>query len=249
MSVTVYKYNVWCETEGKYVYVWGETEPTKCPNDTAHTIDTSKTSVDDIIEENVIQIKEENTPTGGHYRSKGVAFDAENGLTTYHDFSIPYPISLLSATIPTNDLNSGDITALDVAPDTLIGAITSSVSVGDTVINVQPSVIENVAIGRCLTLDDGTNSERHSIVAIDSDAGTLTIDTGTTYAYSAASPTYCKFTICLSTDLDISSGDCIILGNSKIGGSYIPANTIFRIKYVNNGDAPVKIRLYLEFLY
>ena len=40
-----YRYRVWCETEGAYVYEDGETAPTQCPNDGGHTIDASKTAL------------------------------------------------------------------------------------------------------------------------------------------------------------------------------------------------------------
>jgi len=39
------KYRLWCETEEAYVYEWSETIPTKCPNNTAHTIDEDQTAI------------------------------------------------------------------------------------------------------------------------------------------------------------------------------------------------------------
>ena len=36
----IYKYRIYCETEQTYVYTWAETEPTTCPNNPAHTINT-----------------------------------------------------------------------------------------------------------------------------------------------------------------------------------------------------------------
>jgi len=45
MATTVYKYRVWCDTDSKYVEVWGDTEPTTCPENNGHTIDTTKTAV------------------------------------------------------------------------------------------------------------------------------------------------------------------------------------------------------------
>lgn len=55
----VFKYRVWCETEGKYVEGWFEEEPTTCPNNNTHTIDTSKTS---IVED--ISTDEKRDPSG-----------------------------------------------------------------------------------------------------------------------------------------------------------------------------------------
>jgi len=249
MPATVYKYRIWCVTEGDYVYAWGEDEPTVCPNNCDHTIDATKTTIERSISEEVVEIKEENTPTGGHYRCLGAAFDAANNATTTYDFSIPYPISLLSATVPTMDLQSGDVAHLDVAPETVIGVITSNVAAEATEINVSSTVMENIDIGRCLILDDGVNDERHAVVAMNAVGSSVTIDTGTTNSYNVASPTYCKMSVCMAHNIEISSGTRLELGESKIGGSYIPANTTIRTTYINNGDEDVRFRIYIEFLY
>jgi len=34
----LYKYKIFCETEGLFVYSWGESEPTTCPNNNTHTV-------------------------------------------------------------------------------------------------------------------------------------------------------------------------------------------------------------------
>jgi len=245
----VNKYRLWCDTESTYVYQWAESEPTTCPNNTGHTIDTTKTTIDEVMEENVVEIKEENTPTGGFYRSTGVAFDAPAGEETNYDFSFPYPISLLSATFPTEDLNAGDVIDFNISPDTIVGAITSDVAVDDTVINVQSSVIANMDVGKCCKLDDGTNNEKYTVVSIDEDNNTLTLSQAVTNAYAAATPTYIKLSVCMVYGIEVSSASRIVLGESKIGGSYIPANTTFRWSYTNNGGSQVRVRAYLEFLY
>lgn len=51
MTSIVHKYRVWCDTDGKYVTVWGESEPTSCPENTGHTIDTTKTTILQTISE------------------------------------------------------------------------------------------------------------------------------------------------------------------------------------------------------
>ena len=51
MADTVYKYRVWCATEGKYVHVWAEEEPTTCPENNAHAIDPARTAVVDEVSE------------------------------------------------------------------------------------------------------------------------------------------------------------------------------------------------------
>ena len=41
----VNKYRIWCITETANVYGWAESEPITCPNNTSHSIDTSKTAI------------------------------------------------------------------------------------------------------------------------------------------------------------------------------------------------------------
>jgi len=41
----VNKYRVWCDTDNKWVFVWAQTEPTLCPENPAHTIDSAKTAI------------------------------------------------------------------------------------------------------------------------------------------------------------------------------------------------------------
>ena len=38
----LYKYRVWCITESSWVNTWGTEEPTTCPNNESHTIDSDK---------------------------------------------------------------------------------------------------------------------------------------------------------------------------------------------------------------
>jgi len=45
----LYKYNVWCNTEGIYVQTWGQTAPTVCPNNNEHSINEDKTWITDTI--------------------------------------------------------------------------------------------------------------------------------------------------------------------------------------------------------
>lgn len=41
----VHKYRVWCNTEAAWKFVWGETPPTQCPDNTADTIDLNSISI------------------------------------------------------------------------------------------------------------------------------------------------------------------------------------------------------------
>jgi len=53
---TVYKYSIYCETEATTVYAWSEAEPTTCPNNTGHTIDTDSIAIVDTVAENHVYL-------------------------------------------------------------------------------------------------------------------------------------------------------------------------------------------------
>ena len=196
-----------------------------------------------------VKPKEDGTeyPIGEHYRAVGIPFDAAPGETNNHDFSFPYPIALLA--VICSGHNVGDKVDFQVAPDTVVGAVTQDVSASDTVINVQDTVTENVDVGDYVTLDDGTNDEEHLCVEKDEENHTITLDTGVTNAYEAATPTYVKITKKMGVGIELGSTDRYELGQSKIGGSFIPANTTIRVRYTNNGGSQIRVRPTLEILY
>lgn len=51
MANTIYKWRLWCTTDNAWFEVWSPTEPTNCPDNSAHSIDTTKTSILDKISE------------------------------------------------------------------------------------------------------------------------------------------------------------------------------------------------------
>lgn len=76
---TLYQYRVWCDTENAYFTTWSDVEPTTCPNNDGHTIDTTKTTV--------VQTVIEDLPLSRHLEGK-LAVHASSkpeptGYTTY----------------------------------------------------------------------------------------------------------------------------------------------------------------------
>jgi len=52
----VYKYELYCETEGKNVYDWGESEPTQCPIDSGHTVDLDSISIVETVSDEHVEV-------------------------------------------------------------------------------------------------------------------------------------------------------------------------------------------------
>jgi hypothetical protein len=248
MATDVYKYRVYCDTDSKYEYVWAESEPTTCPaNPVSHTIDQDKTVVVEVREDSQIKIKEEDTPTGAHYQARSFEIDvpAQTGSFSL-DFSFPFPITLFSAEWINLSCSEGDVAQFQVAPDTVVGTLTSDMLSGSTAFTgSQASYAE---VGYYFELTDGTNTaDMGRVVSVDDDV--VTCEYGSEYNFSASSPTYTKRTVKMVPHVYLQSQGRVQLGESKIGGSYIPANTNLRVVYQNNCGMAKTFSFLMEYLY
>jgi hypothetical protein len=157
---TVYYWRVKCTTDDTYEYVWHYEEPTVCPKKNAtHSIDASKTTVVDKIEENMMKVQEESTPTGGHFKCECMVIDIAANETKVQDISWVYPVSVFTIFFTTTADHEGDLIKVEAGPDTVVGTITSDVSASDTVINVSSTVIDNIDIGFVASITDGVNTD------------------------------------------------------------------------------------------
>lgn len=200
-----------------------------------------------------VVVVEENVKTGGHYQTKSIEADvpAGAGWHTLVDHSWPFPISMLSANARIRSNSDKDEIAVLIAPDTVTGTITADVAASATVIDVAQSVIDNVSLGYCLKLSDGTNEDDLGrVVAIDKGAKQVTVETATVNAFAAATPTYVKQTIQMAPHVELTDGHIMSIGESKIGGSHIPANTVIRLRYNNvPGGGTKRFSVCFEYLY
>ena len=214
-----------------------------------------------LLSNSVVTIREEKegSETGGTYGAEGVAFDAAANVTTVYDLVLPIGISLLTARIDTKQAHDGDKIGFDIGPETVVGALADAIAASATVIDVPQSVIDlfeagTLWIGQHLILYDGTEKDDCGIVkSFDGDAKTLTVKTGTTNAFAIGD--LIKITTSMAPAIlgdgwvELASGDKVyFFGASKIGGSFIPAGTTVRIRYVNTGGI-VRVPVTLEYLY
>lgn len=164
--------------------------------------------------------------------------------------SWPFPISLLSAKYKTSSDMAGDVIVFLVAEDTVIGTITSAVAVDDDEIAVSDTVIANVKLGQVIRLDDGTNNNlMGKVKAIDTSTKKITLTESAENSFAVATPTYVKMSVCMVDNVELDNDDRVNLGDSKIGGSYIPADIVMTAKYKNNSTTARKFRVKLEYLY
>ena len=253
-SKIVYYWRVFCQTENAYVFVWSETEPTVCPNDPVnHTIDSSQTTIVQQISDSFIRIQEETTPTQGLYRFQGYEYAIPSGTpgdVTVIDVTWPRGITMLNGDFDATSDHVGDEIDADAAPQSPIGYITQDVAINDTIIHVSATVFEHMSTGFIVTLTDGVNTvDLGECLSKDTVAGTITVETPSSVAFAAATPTYIKITAHVVNNLKVRIARLYAFAKKRRGGKTFPAGVPFRIYYKNNSGVAKSFGFNLEYMY
>lgn len=199
---------------------------------------------------NTVKVLEEEIPTGGHYQIVSVDFDCAANSTTTHIHSFPVDINVTNGYLLALDQQRGDRVTVQVAPGTVIGAITANITLNDTVISVQASVIENTYIGNYLDFFDGTNtSNLVRVLSLDAGNNTVTVEAGIDQAFLAVTPTYVRATRIYAQDVYIPGGGAIGMGENKIGATHVEANRPIHFVYVNNQNVLFHACFIIEYLF
>jgi len=253
---TYFVYRIKCTTEGMnktWTLLDTDPAPTTCPTNTAHTIDTSSVTVIKTVEDGLVKIREEDIDTGGHFRSETKVINCPTGpnVTQTENYSWPFPVSILELQFVSDEDNRGDVLTLSVGPQTIVGALTADCPTGATGANVSQTVVENLKIGFNIDLLQipSTTEELGRILSVDVEGKKIYFETPTTQSFAAAGPTYVRQTAYTIKDYEIGPGHRYVVGDSKIGGSYIPKNVIVQVDYTNMGTIPKKFIAQIEYLY
>ena len=255
MAIRIYHFEVYCEVEEATLKTWAESAPSVCPHNPAHDLDLSKTKILNSIEDGAIEAKiQEEDPTkrtGGHYqmRSFEIDVDATSGWKSV-TISFPHDISILAAEWINRASYLDDEADFCIAPDSAIGDITADVAAAATVIPLPAAAIAKLRKGYYLKLDDGTNvDDLGRIIAIDTVGNTATVETATTNAFAAATPSTAKMTVKIVPYARLSGSGNGRAGDEKIGGTFIKANTPMELRYNNISGTAKKFVVDLKYLY
>lgn len=252
MLTTVIKWRIYCNTEDNWsVGFLDETsgQPSSCFNDVSHEVNQNSIQEIQRISETKVIISEEDTPTGGKFKAVCYKHTCTPGVNV-RDYTFPYAISALAVKFVSIEEHRNDELELHIAPDTTIGTLTSSIVIDDTILPVSSTVLLYASVGVYIKITDGVNEENLGIVTeVDTINSTITIETPVTYNYSHLTPTLIKMTIKSIDNFIIGHPSLYNIGESKIGSSYVPANTILRVKYTNNGVDPVDNYYNVEYMY
>lgn len=254
-QIVLYRWRIYCETDSRFEFVWlpeSASVPTTCPTDTAHMITSALTRIIETRDPTCVNVKQQGSiGVGNHFLWDSIAFTAVANTTTTHTFSYPIPVTVLSAEWQTAAENTGDIVSWTILKDTVVGALTADIGVGETTLSVSSTVIENINIGYDISITDGTNTDILDLcTSIDAENNTITVETATQHAFLAATPTVVRFGVPFLKNVEIGHPMRMQIGESKIEGSDVPANTLITCEYTNNSPTDDKrICCYIEMLY
>jgi hypothetical protein len=235
------------------VLEWREEDeglPTQCKNDSAHSINSASVRIHNVRDPNTRKVQEETIPTGENFKTETVVIEAAANSEGEVDKSWPIPVGVLSMYYVSDASNTGDNLEMFIAPDTTIGVTTALTSAGATTISVDSSVTDNTMKGYYLKITDGTNTDDLGMVlAVDKDAGTVTVSAAAVNEFAAGTSSI-QQTVKMVENYEIGEPWEYEIGDSKIGASHIPANTVVRARYINNDASNAKrLVVKIEYLY
>jgi len=119
-------------------------------------------------------------------------------------------------------------------------------------LSVSSTVIGLTQPGFEYRLSNGVNSTYMGrAVAVDTTNNKIYVENNVDQSYLASSPTYVLRTVYFLKNYKIDKAWNHVIGNSKIGGSYIPTDVFIHGEYTNNGTTgPAKTLVgHVEYLY
>lgn len=184
----------------------------------------------------------------GFYSAESVVMNLGESNIEILDLSWKFDISLKCATIHVNEQMLTDEMEVIVSPNTLVGALTSNLNTGDTILYVSDTVIKNVKKGWYIGLYsiDGNSTEIGRIININDN--NIVIDRNS--SLSAQSGTYICTFVKILPYLYFNAVSKIEIGKSIPTGQRVQKDTIIRIKYYNNNKINgKKASFFIEYLY
>jgi len=284
MTESVYKYTMWCETDGKWESGWFESlNDVVCPTNSSHTINVDTIYLLDEVTSQAVTVKEEYVKTGGNFQATTMKIVAPANQTVYSQISWPYNISPISSAFISTADHVGDIINMTVGKNTPIGVNLAELTVAPDWVSgnyiVNDRVVYNGKVYSCIlntvsneiptnnvywnagyyipvndTVSNNTMNGYH-ITITGQDLGRVIkvlpnkIWVENNISTTIAVNNYLLQTIYFIKNYEVSFAGLKTFGASKIIASYLPANVIVEIEYINNSNIEKTILGQVEYLY
>lgn len=248
MSRSINNYRFYCRTESAFVYDWNTITPTKCPNDTTHTIDPNSISIIDSITSNSVNIIQSSPSINDNYRVESIYISIKPNELYTSLFSWPFNVGILTVNWNSGENNRGDIVNCYISPNTTIGAITQDIHQGDTVIHVSPSVLTYISKGYNVNITDGIqNLNLEQCIDTNSIDNTITVQNQVSTSMKAGSAV--QMTIHNIKNIILTEPSQMRLATKHLSSSFLPANTQIKFTYQNNSNTAKTFCVFYEYLY
>jgi len=242
------KFKVFCKTENDYVETWKLTTPTTCPNDYRHEIDHLQTQEIDkkFIESQNVQHVFLNSisyhNTNGYYMLEGIDYTIPAGPTLYiNDLRLPIKQSVYGLKICSTHDHIGDSFSIILNPNTYIGVVLEAAVKDSRNVITNNTVYENVVPGFYIKIGNNeyliTNKLENGIEIypqLQEDIVPLT-------------PIFLNLYIV--KNYKIQSDTTLDAGYGAMGSKPLPAGTILRLVYNNNGTTAKNFHINYEYSY
>ena len=117
-------------------------------------------------------------------------------------------------------------------------------------LSVTASVLTYVAIGKDIRLNNlSVQNEVGEVISIDTVNNKIYVTVAPSNSFLASSPTYVDMTTSILKNYHLGKPGPHQIGDSKIGGAYIPAEVLITITYTNNSENSNAIYGRVEYLY
>jgi len=250
----VHLFSIECSTCGCDYYVWKAmaNAPMTCPGSASHTVSAvhvARTEARDYIEEPTARLVEDSSmfDTARNFQIAGHVFSCAAGQSTTYSFTYPVNTSVSSVIMPVPPDNDGGVFSCYI-PLGVVAA--SAVTAGDTSVPVTFEAAAAVGRGANLYASvDGLPEQdigRVVDVTVTGQAPSLSFE----QPVAASGTALVSARMYVAKDLTLRSA-CgkISIGNSKIGGSSVPAGVSVVCEYYNPGSQVVDVTFYVEYTF
>lgn len=250
MATTLVKYRIFCNDENGVFDTDFLTGAPRCPNNSGHTLDSTKTTVLTTFSTATTIIDQGSLGTQGLFRYRGHILNIPAGNTgdvSLHDFIIrKYTTSTIAGIVYATDNNLGDTFSIYTKPDFQIGTITSDLDIGSS--GMTMNTVAGVKFGGYLKLSNpglsgATSNDLRECFTIVGNY--VTFESPTTIFFPSGSSVLMSITNVLNYPL-VST---VPMRFDKISGTPISSNVNSRLSYCNNSGTAKQFNLVFGTLY
>lgn len=252
---SLFKHRIFCTTEAADVDRWKPETAllASCPNDPAHLVAAATARIIDHRDQKgtALVVKEPAAAqTGRNPRVECAVFVVAASAGVTIDRSWPFPVSISTCRAAVKAENVQDLLSISVGDGQALGQISADVNIGATVVNVTAASLQRAEIGHFLVLAvAGVFTEMGRIVGKNAQAATLTLETPSPAAFSAAAPTDVIVVARMLSSVELGCEGLITVGDDRSTSLSVPAGVVVRTTYTNVAPVAKRFVLYYHFDY